>query len=88
MSDALIAFLKPPQLSGREYNVGSGQALTMPEIVQVAASILPGMHTNLVPGSDDVPDRQTQFDISAIAEDHGRRPRHDLRSGMASIVRS
>lgn len=84
VADALVTVLEAPRLSGREYNVGSGQALTMPEIVQVAASALPGMRAKLVPGSDDVPDRQTQFDISAIAVDHAWRPRHDLCSGMGA----
>lgn len=84
VADALVALLETPRLSRREYNVGSGQALTMPEIVQVATAVLPGMRAKLIPGSDDVPDRQTRFDISAITGDHAWRPRHDLRSGMVS----
>ncbi len=84
VADALIALLEAPRLSGREYNVGSGQALTMPEIVRIAADALPGMRARLVPGSDDVPDRQTRFDIAAIARDHAWTPRHDLRSGIVA----
>ena len=84
VADALVALLEAPRLPDREYNVGSGQALTMPEIVRIAADTLPGMRARLVPGSDDVPDRQTRFDIAAIARDHGWRPRHDLRSGIAA----
>ena len=84
VAGALIAVLEAPRLPRREYNVGSGQALTMPEIVPIAASVLPGMRSKLIPGSDDVPDRQTRFDISAIADDHAWTPRHDLRSGMAA----
>ncbi len=82
VAGALVTLLEAPRLSGREYNVGSGQVLTMPEIVPIAASVLPGMRTKLVPGSDDVPDRQTRFDVSAIAQDYAWKPRHDLRSGM------
>jgi len=82
VADAIVAALETPRLACREYNVGSGQAVTMPEILRAAASAIPGMRARLIPGEDDVPDRQTVFDISAISTDLGWLPHHDLAAGL------
>ncbi len=82
VADAVLAVLEAPALLRREYNVGSGQALTMPDILRIAAAVLPGMRARLTAGADDVPDRQVRFDISAITEELPWKPRHDLRSGI------
>ena len=84
VADAIVAALEAEVLPAREYNVGSGEALTMPEILGVAESVLPGLRAIITPGADDVPDRQTRFDISAIARDLAWTPKCDLRTGMAA----
>ena len=82
VAEALIVALEAEALTAREYNVGSGQALTMPEIAEIAHKAVPGAAVRLAPGADDVPDVQTAFDISRIARDLGWRPRLDLSSGL------
>ncbi len=56
----------------------------MPDIARIAVEILSGMQVKPIPGSDDVPDRQTRFDISASAKDHAWEPRCDPRRAMAA----
>jgi UDP-glucuronate 4-epimerase len=84
VADALIAALEAEGLPSREYNVGSGEALTMPEIAAIAGRAIPGVKVKLTPGADDVPDVQTIFDISRIARELGWRPRLNLAEGLQS----
>jgi UDP-glucuronate 4-epimerase len=84
VAEALIVALEAEALPAREYNVGSGQALTMPEIADIARKAVPGAAVRLAPGADDVPDVQAAFDVSRIARDLGWRPRLDLSSGLES----
>jgi len=84
VAEALIVALEAKTLPAREYNVGSGQALTMPEIATIARGAIPDAEVRLAPGADDVPDVQTAFDVSRIARDLGWRPSLDLASGLKS----
>jgi UDP-glucuronate 4-epimerase len=84
VAEALIAALEAKTLPAREYNVGSGQALTMREIAAIAGKAIPGVKLALVPGADDVPDVQTVFDVSRIARDLVWRPRLGLAKGLQS----
>lgn len=84
VAEALIAALEAKTLPAREYNVGSGQALTMPEIAAIAAEAVPAVKVALVAGADDVPDVQTAFDVSRIARDLSWRPQRDLAKGLQS----
>jgi len=80
--EALIAALTTDAFSFCAYNVGSGEALTMPQIAEIARTAIPGADPTLVAGTDDVPDIQTAFDVSRIAADLAWRPRFDLASGL------
>ena len=71
----------PPR---REYNVGSGQALTMPALIDRARTVLPALRASLVAGQDDVPDVQPSFDIAAIARDLGWTPQFPVEQGLAA----
>jgi UDP-glucuronate 4-epimerase len=82
VASAILACLDAPRLPHRGYNVGSGEALTMPQILAAATAAMPELRARLTPGEDDVPDRQTFFDIRRIAEDLGWRPSHDIGRGM------
>jgi UDP-glucuronate 4-epimerase len=84
VAGAIIAALDAPRLVHREYNVGSGEALTMPHIVQAVADVVPGLRARLTPGKDDVPDRQTAFETALIGQDLGWGPRFDVRRGMTA----
>jgi nucleoside-diphosphate-sugar epimerase len=81
--DADLKFLGLEDRAGLE-GLGSEQALTMPEIADIARKAVPGAAVRLALGADDVPDVQTAFDVSRIARDLGWRPRLDLSSGLKS----
>lgn len=83
VAEAIVTALEAPALPHDAYNVGSGEALTMPEIVVRAGRVVPGLAVRLVPGADDVPDVQTEFDCGLIARDLGWRPRIDLERGLS-----
>ncbi|MCB1495451.1 MAG: NAD(P)-dependent oxidoreductase [Bauldia sp.] len=82
VGEAIATVLEAPSLPDREYNVGAGEALTMPEIARIAERAVTGARPVLVPGADDVPDVQTEFDIARIGRDLGWRPRFDLAAGL------
>ena len=82
VADAIVEVAGRERLSGGIYNVGSGEALTMPEIAAIAREVMPGLRVKLVPGADDVPDVQTRFDITSIGLDLGWRPARPLRKGL------
>jgi UDP-glucuronate 4-epimerase len=80
--DAQIAALTADAFSFSAYNVGSGEALTMPQIAEIARATISGANPKLLAGADDVPDVQTVFDVSRISADLAWRPRLDLASGL------
>jgi UDP-glucuronate 4-epimerase len=82
VAGAIIAALEAPSLLSGEYNVGSGQATTMPEIVTLASASMPEIRVRLVGGADDVADIQTEFDCSLITRDLGWSPRFDIGAGV------
>ena len=81
---AILTTLEAKRLPHRVYNVGSGEAMTMPAIVKAVTATHPTMKACLVAGKDDVPDVQTEFDVSLIAEDLGWRPRFKIGGGVAA----
>ena len=86
VAQAIVACLDAPALPARVYNVGSGEALTMPRIVEIAAAALAGLQVTLVPGEDDVPDVQRHFPVQRIADDLGFRPQFDLARGLRAYA--
>jgi UDP-glucuronate 4-epimerase len=86
VATAIAACLDAPALPARLYNIGSGEALTMPAIVAIARAALLGLHVEMVDGADDVPDRQTVFPVDRIAADLGWHPRFDLARGIAAYA--
>jgi len=86
--NAIATVLTSPSFPRRAYNVGGGEALTMPQIATIASAAIDGADIALVPGADDVPDVQTDFDISRIADDLGWKPRLPLASGLRAYRNS
>lgn len=82
VAEAIAVALEADALPERVYNVGSGEALTMPALLELAAPAIPGLRASLVAGADDVPDRQTRFDVSAIGRDLGWFPRFGMTRGL------
>ena len=85
--DAIMLALTAPRLSQYEYNVGPEEVLTMPEVVARARKAIPGIAVSLVPGADEISDRQERFAISRIAADLKWKPRRDLVSGIAHYAK-
>jgi len=83
---AIAAALDAEALLQVAYNVTSGQALTMPEVVSIVRQLRPGIQIELVDGVDDAPEVQTDFDLSRIAADLGWRPSFDLARGFAAYA--
>jgi UDP-glucose 4-epimerase len=84
--EAIMLVLRTPKLRQREYNVASHEVLTMPEVVAAAKKAIPAVSARLVPGADDVPDRQERFSTARIASDLGWQAKHDLASGIADYA--
>jgi UDP-glucuronate 4-epimerase len=84
VAEAILSALEAKELPHREYNVASGEAMTMPTIVEAVTAANPKMRCRLISGVDDVPDVQTAFDISRIAEDLGWKPRFRIGAGVAA----
>ena len=84
VAEAILVTLETRDLSYRVYNVGSGEAMTMPAILAAVAAANPEIRGRTVAGKDDVPDVQTEFDISRIAIDLGWRPRFTVGEGVAA----
>jgi UDP-glucuronate 4-epimerase len=81
--DAIMLALTAPKLPRYEYNVGPEEVLTMPEVVARARKAIPGISVSLVPGTDEISDRQERFAISRIAADLKWKPRWTLVAGIA-----
>lgn len=84
VAGAIAAALEVDVLPQRVYNVGSGEALTMPALLERATPAIPSLNASLVPGADDVPDRQARFDVSAIGRDLGWSPRYGMTRGLGA----
>jgi UDP-glucose 4-epimerase len=82
VADAIAAALEADALPQRAYNVGSGEALTMPALLELAAPAIPSVSVSLASGEDDVPDRQARFDVSAIGQDLRWAPRFGITRGL------
>jgi UDP-glucuronate 4-epimerase len=85
--DAIMLALTAPRLPQYEYNVGPEEVLTMPEVVARARKAIPGIAVSLVPGADEISDRQERIAISKIAADLKWKPRRDLVSGIANYAK-
>jgi UDP-glucuronate 4-epimerase len=83
VAEAIRVALEAPTLPRREYNVGDGEALTMPTLIERAGTVLKGLDATLTPGQDDVPDVQEAFDVAAIGRDLGWRPAFPIERGLA-----
>jgi len=81
--DAILVALTAAKLPQLEYNVAPEEVLTMPEVVERARKAMPGISVSLIPGADEISDRQERFAISKIAADLNWKPRRELLAGIA-----
>lgn len=84
VADAMMTALEVPSLPQRQYNVGSGEALTLPAVAAAAALANNKIRFRIVDGVDDVPDVQTSFDLSLIANDLEWKPKFRIGEGVTA----
>lgn len=86
VADAVVAALQAGRLPSRAYNVGSGEVTTMPDVVEIARTVLPNLNVRIIAGQDDVPDVQEAFDTRRITAELGFRPRFDIARGVSAYA--
>jgi UDP-glucose 4-epimerase len=74
------------------YNIASGQAVTIAEMIESIRSLVPGAQLSVGPGPYRHGDRVAMIrkgalDVSRAAAELGWVPRYDVRSGLAEYVR-
>jgi UDP-glucose 4-epimerase len=90
VSDVVAANMRAatsPSLVSGVYNVGSGMACAVLDVIRLLASLLdrPSLVTHQPARQGDI--RHTRADLTLAREVFGYRPAHDLRSGLTACVR-
>jgi len=85
--DAIMLGLTAAKIPRLEYNVAPEEVLTMPQVVEQAQNAIPEISVSLVPGTDEISDRQERFAISKIAADLNWTPRRNLVAGITDYSR-
>jgi nucleoside-diphosphate-sugar epimerase len=88
---AILAALDHPEHRFDAYNVASGTAHTVSEIVGIVQALVPGARLSIGPGpyrhgGQVELARKGALDLSRAAVELGWRPRYDIRSGLAAYV--
>jgi nucleoside-diphosphate-sugar epimerase len=88
---AILMALDHPRHRYDAYNVGSGAAVTVSELIAVVRELIPGARLSAGPGPYRHGDRieivrKGALDVSRAAAEFGWRPRFDIRAGLAAYV--
>jgi UDP-glucose 4-epimerase len=88
---AILAALDHAQHRYDAYNVGSGAAVSVSELIAIVRELVPGAGLSVGPGPYRHGDRieivkKGALDVSRAAAEFGWRPRFDIRSGLAAYV--
>jgi UDP-glucose 4-epimerase len=90
--DGTLAALDHPQHPFDTYNLATGRAPSVHEMIEILRDIVPGARISAGdgeikhPGGIDMP-RKGALDISRASKAFGYRPRFDLRAGLEAYVR-
>jgi nucleoside-diphosphate-sugar epimerase len=73
------------------YNIASGAAATVADLVRIVCELVPGAQLSVGPGPYRLGDRvelvrKGALDVSRAAVELGWRPRYDIRAGLAAYV--
>lgn len=73
------------------YNIASGAAATVADLVRIVCELVPGAQLSVGPGTYRLGDRvelvrKGALDVSRAAAELGWRPRYDIRAGLAAYV--
>jgi nucleoside-diphosphate-sugar epimerase len=90
---AILAALDHAKHRYDAYNVGSGMAPTVGEIVSIVRDLVPGAAVSVGPGAYRHGDkidlvRKGALDVSRAAVELGWRPQYDIRSGLAAYLKA
>jgi UDP-glucose 4-epimerase len=90
---AILAVLDQRQHRYDAYNIASGAAATVAEIVAIVRDLVPGAQLSVGAGTLRHGDRidivrKGALDVSRAASDLGWRPRYDIRTGLAAYVKA
>jgi nucleoside-diphosphate-sugar epimerase len=88
---AILVALDHAQYHYDAYNIASGTAATVAEIVAIVRDLVPGAQLSVGPGTYRHGDRidivrKGALDVSRAAAELGWRPRYDIRTGLAAYV--
>src|SRR5215471_1912480 len=91
MTTAMLAALDHKQHRYDAYNVASGSAPTVAEIVAIVRELVPGAQLSVGPGPYRHGDRveavrKGALDVGRAAVELGWKPRYDIRAGLAAYV--
>jgi nucleoside-diphosphate-sugar epimerase len=88
---AILMALDHPRHAFDAYNVGSGTAVSVAQIIDVVRDLVPGAQLSAGPGPYRHGDRiaivqKGALDVSRAAAEFGWRPRFDIRAGIAAYI--
>jgi nucleoside-diphosphate-sugar epimerase len=90
---AMLATLDRPQLAHDAYNIASGTAVTVAQIVEVMRELVPGAQLSVGAGPYRHGDRvelvrKGALDVGRAAAELGWTPKYDIRAGLAAYVQA
>jgi nucleoside-diphosphate-sugar epimerase len=90
---AILAALDHPHHRYDAYNVGSGTAVSVAELIAIIRELVPGAELSVGPGPYRHGDRieivkKGALDVSRAAAEFGWRPRFDIRAGLTAYVQA
>jgi len=90
---AILAALDHRRHSYDAYNVGSGVAVSIAELIAIVRDLVPGAELSVGPGPYRHGDlieivKKGALDVSRAAAEFGWRPRFDIRAGLAAYVKA
>jgi nucleoside-diphosphate-sugar epimerase len=88
---AVLAALDRREHRQDAYNIASGAAATVAELVRIVGELVPGAQLSVGPGPYRHGDRvelvrKGALDVSRAAAELGWKPRYDIRAGLAAYV--
>jgi len=89
----ILSALDHPQHGYDAYNMASGKAATIAEMIAIIRELIPGAQLSAEPGPYRHGDRiemvrKGALDVSRAAAELGWKPRYDMRKGLAEYVRA
>lgn len=90
---AILAALDHAEHRYDAYNVGSGVAFSVTELIAIVSELVPGAELSVGPGPYRHGDRieivrKGALDVSRAGAEFGWRPRFDIRTGLAAYVKA